>query len=95
MGTAQLNTVSKERLVVRQQFHQGGQSDADDTGPVAATYAIAALHGEVTLLTCLLQQLAPGPEDTLIFLGDYLDRGEDALATILAGGISAADPPLL
>jgi serine/threonine protein phosphatase 1 len=48
----------------------------------SATCAIGDLHGEVTLLRQLLEQLAPRAEDTLVFLGDYLDRGEDALATI-------------
>ncbi len=49
-----------------------------------STYAIGDIHGEVTLLHNLLAQLPFQPEDTLVFLGDYLDRGEDALATILA-----------
>jgi serine/threonine protein phosphatase 1 len=40
------------------------------------------LHGEVTLLKRLLEQLAPRAQDILIFLGDYMDRGEDALGTI-------------
>ena len=48
----------------------------------SATYAIGDLPGEVSLLRLLLEQLAPRSQDTLIFLGDYLDRGEDALATI-------------
>ena len=48
----------------------------------SATYAIGDLHGEVTLLRQLLELLTPRSEDTLVFLGDYLDRGEDALATI-------------
>jgi serine/threonine protein phosphatase 1 len=48
----------------------------------SATYAIGDLHGEVTLLWRLLEHVAPGSDDTLIFLGDYLDRGEDAPATI-------------
>src|SRR5215469_11640953 len=48
----------------------------------SATYAIGDLHGEVRLLRQLLERIAPRSQDTLIFLGDYLDRGEDALATI-------------
>lgn len=48
------------------------------------TYAIGDLHGEVTLLQQMLQLLPLREEDTLVFLGDCLDRGEDSLATILA-----------
>lgn len=47
-----------------------------------ATYAFGDLHGEVTLLRQLLERLSPRSEDTLVFLGDYLDRGDDVLATI-------------
>ena len=61
-------------------MHQDGNTVGEE--PTSATYAIGDLHGEVTLLMSLLEQVAPGPDDTLIFLGDYLDRGEDALATI-------------
>ncbi|HLV98892.1 MAG TPA: metallophosphoesterase [Ktedonobacterales bacterium] len=50
----------------------------------AMTYAIGDLHGEVTLLKRLLALLPFREEDTLVFLGDYLDRGEDSIATILA-----------
>jgi len=49
----------------------------------AMTYAIGDLHGEVTLLRRLLAILPFREEDTLVFLGDYLDRGEDSVATIL------------
>ncbi|MEO6889543.1 MAG: metallophosphoesterase [Ktedonobacteraceae bacterium] len=50
----------------------------------AMTYAIGDLHGEVTLLRRLLACLPFREEDTLVFLGDCLDRGEDSVATILA-----------
>jgi len=48
------------------------------------TYAIGDLHGEVTLLRRLLALLPLRDEDTLVFLGDYLDRGEDSAATVAA-----------
>ncbi len=48
------------------------------------TYAIGDLHGEVTLLRRLLTTLPVREMDTLVFLGDCLDRGEDSVATILA-----------
>lgn len=54
------------------------------TPSLPMTYAIGDLHGEVTLLRRLLALLPIRSEDTLVFLGDYLDRGEDSVATILA-----------
>ena len=44
--------------------------------------AIGDLHGEVTLLSGLLQNLRLTHEDRLVFLGDYVDRGENSPATI-------------
>jgi len=49
---------------------------------VERTFAIGDLQGEVTLLRRLLATLQPQPTDTLIFLGDYVDRGEDSVATV-------------
>lgn len=46
------------------------------------TYAVGDIHGEVTLLKQLLALLPYRQKDTLVFLGDYLDRGEDSVATI-------------
>ena len=48
----------------------------------AMTYAVGDIHGEVTLLKQLLALLPYREQDTLVFLGDYLDRGEDSVATI-------------
>ena len=47
-----------------------------------STYAIGDLHGEVTLLRQLPGLLPLQPKDTVVFLGDYLDRGEDSSTTI-------------
>ena len=47
------------------------------------SYAIGDIHGEVTLLRELIGMLPIRPQDTVIFLGDYLDRGEDSAATIV------------
>jgi diadenosine tetraphosphatase ApaH/serine/threonine PP2A family protein phosphatase len=38
-------------------------------------FAIGDIHGCVDELNTLLTQLAPKPDDTLVFLGDYIDRG--------------------
>lgn len=48
----------------------------------ACTYAIGDLHGERTLLRGLLKLIQPRPQDTVVFLGDYLDRGEDSVGTV-------------
>jgi serine/threonine protein phosphatase 1 len=46
-----------------------------------STFAIGDIHGEVTLLRHLMNTLPVELGDTLVFLGDYLDRGEDSAAT--------------
>ncbi|MEO6028604.1 MAG: metallophosphoesterase family protein [Candidatus Binatia bacterium] len=38
-------------------------------------FAIGDLHGCPEELQVLLDAIAPGPDDTLVFLGDYVDRG--------------------
>jgi serine/threonine protein phosphatase 1 len=47
--------------------------------------AIADLHGQRAELECLiarLEELAEWPESALMFLGDFIDRGEDTPGTI-------------
>ncbi|MBN1635968.1 MAG: serine/threonine protein phosphatase [Deltaproteobacteria bacterium] len=39
------------------------------------TFAIGDIHGCLYKLKDLLKQIEPGLNDTLIFLGDYIDRG--------------------
>lgn len=45
-----------------------------------ATVAIGDIHGNLKLLNQLLNKVLPGmcPQDTLVFLGDYIDRGADS-----------------
>lgn len=48
-------------------------------------YAIGDIHGQVTMLRALLDTLRALPlreEDTVVFLGDYIDRGEDSCGVI-------------
>ncbi len=46
---------------------------------MARTYVIGDIHGCCCSLTKLLQRLSPDPiEDTLVFLGDYVDRGPES-----------------
>lgn len=45
-------------------------------------YAIGDLHGCPDELEVLLAHLAPGAADTLVFLGDYVDRGPGVRALV-------------
>jgi serine/threonine protein phosphatase 1 len=40
--------------------------------------AIGDIHGCYTALRGLVRAIAPEPSDTLVFLGDYVDRGPDS-----------------
>ena len=43
------------------------------------TFAIGDIHGEATHLERLLERLPPlHADDTLVFLGDYMDRGPES-----------------
>jgi serine/threonine protein phosphatase 1 len=42
------------------------------------TLAIGDIHGCLSHLDALLESIAPTPEDHLIFLGDFVDRGPDS-----------------
>ena len=47
------------------------------------TFAIGDIHGDLTSLLTLLERLPPlTPDDTMIFLGDYVDRGPDSAGVI-------------
>ena len=45
-------------------------------------FAIGDIHGHHLELLNLIHAIAPKQEDTLIFLGDYVDRGPDSRAVI-------------
>ncbi len=50
---------------------------------VARTFAIGDIHGETSHLFRLLSCLPTlGPEDTLVFLGDYVDRGPQSAQVV-------------
>ena len=40
--------------------------------------AIGDIHGNILNLNSLLEQIQPTASDTLIFLGDYIDRGDNS-----------------
>lgn len=44
--------------------------------------AIGDIHGDVFKLNRLLEQINPTSNDTLVFLGDYIDRGENSKEVI-------------
>lgn len=46
------------------------------------TFVVGDVHGCVNEVDRLLDALGPGTADTICFLGDYVDRGPDACATI-------------
>lgn len=45
-------------------------------------YAIGDIHGCARELELLLQRIQPKPSDTVVFLGDYIDRGPDSKGVI-------------
>jgi len=52
-------------------------------GPMSArTIAIGDIHGCLAALTTVLGVIEPQADDTLILLGDYVDRGPDCRGTI-------------
>lgn len=48
--------------------------------PDAPFYAIGDVHGRLDLLDIVLAQLQPGPD--LVFVGDYVDRGENSAGVL-------------
>lgn len=44
--------------------------------------AIGDIHGCAITMDALLDRIQPGPDDTLIFIGDYIDRGPDSKGVI-------------
>ena len=46
------------------------------------TFVIGDIHGDLAALEALLPRLAAGPGDTVVFLGDYIDRGPDSRGVV-------------
>lgn len=46
------------------------------------TLAIGDIHGCSAALTALLEAISPAPDDTIVTLGDYIDRGPDSRGVI-------------
>lgn len=49
---------------------------------MSRTLAIGDIHGCLTALNALIEAVAPSSEDTLITLGDYVDRGPDSFGVM-------------
>ena len=46
------------------------------------TFAIGDIHGSIDKLEDLVTRIDPGPDDRLVFLGDYVDRGDSVVEVI-------------
>jgi serine/threonine protein phosphatase 1 len=44
---------------------------------IGRTIAIGDIHGCSKAAAALIDAIAPGSEDTIVTLGDYIDRGQD------------------
>ncbi|MCK0097151.1 serine/threonine protein phosphatase [Yoonia sp. F2084L] len=70
----------------------GRSSGADRQGPTvenelrpdAPFYAVGDIHGRVDLLLALLPQIMTDEDQTIVFLGDYVDRGPASAAVLTA-----------
>jgi serine/threonine protein phosphatase 1 len=47
------------------------------------TVAIGDIHGCPDALTVLIDAVAPSPDDTVVLLGDYIDRGPDSRGVLV------------
>lgn len=54
----------------------------DPNIPSGRLLCIGDIHGCARELEILLDAVAPGPSDRLVFLGDYIDRGPDSAAVV-------------
>ncbi len=69
--------MSKKHLTVRAR----AQSQASGMGS-GRLFAIGDIHGCVDELTAMLSTVAPARGDTVVFVGDYIDRGPAARGVI-------------
>lgn len=59
-------------------------SEIPRMSPDAPFYAVGDIHGSTTLLDRVLNQIAASgdTQDPVVFLGDYVDRGDDSAGTL-------------
>ncbi|MDG1399884.1 MAG: metallophosphoesterase family protein, partial [Candidatus Binatia bacterium] len=53
----------------------GLDRDSESSSHEGRLLCIGDIHGSARELAILLREVAPRPEDRLVFLGDYVDRG--------------------
>lgn len=58
------------------------RSANSQSGSEAKIFAIGDIHGRLDKLEALMNRLSPAEGDTLVFLGDYLNRGPDSRGVI-------------
>jgi serine/threonine protein phosphatase 1 len=58
-------------------------SQNDRKQVIERTIAIGDIHGCSAALAAVIQAIEPTPVDTLVFLGDYIDRGPDSRGVLV------------
>lgn len=66
----------------RAYFMRDPRSKTDETKSTGRTIAIGDIHGCSTALHALLAEIHPEPKDTIVTIGDYIDRGPDSRGVI-------------
>jgi serine/threonine protein phosphatase 1 len=63
---------------------ENGSTEAKERGQQepGRLLAVGDIHGRLDLLGKLVRQVAPTPDDQVVFLGDYIDRGPEARGVI-------------
>ena len=56
---------------------------SESNTPNGRLFAVGDIHGCLNELEELLDQVSPTPDDQVVFLGDYVDRGPDSAGVIL------------
>jgi serine/threonine protein phosphatase 1 len=51
-------------------------------GKPGSLHVIGDIHGCLGPLRALIERVGPGPQDRLLFIGDYIDRGPDARGVV-------------
>ena len=55
---------------------------AEVTNDLSRMFAIGDIHGCSAALRALIEEIEPGPDDTIIVLGDFIDCGPDSKGVI-------------
>ncbi|HTU25820.1 MAG TPA: metallophosphoesterase family protein [Pirellulales bacterium] len=58
------------------------RSPAEAFHRTGRTIAVGDIHGCATALRTVLAEIEPTPADTIVTIGDYIDRGPDSLAVL-------------